>query len=88
MKDTQAQELGVPPISQEANEPNAAEGPTDELAVSTAIMGEPAEEQDTPLYSGRWEKRGRFQVAASQLDRGNASCMASDPSQTYPSGSG
>ena len=53
VKDTQAEELGVPPISQEADEPDAAEEPTDELAILMATVGELAEEPDTPLCSGR-----------------------------------
>ena len=65
VKDSKAEESGVPPISQEANELDAAEEPTDELAVSMANVGELAEEPDTPPCSRRWEKRGRFQVATS-----------------------
>ena len=65
VKDTPAEELGVPPISQEADEPDTAEEPTDELAVSMATVRELAEGPHTPLCSRRWEKRGKFQVATS-----------------------
>ena len=51
-------ELGVPPISQEADELDAAEEPTDELAILTATVRKPAKEPDTPLCSrgGRKEE--------------------------------
>ena len=65
LKDTQVEKLGGLPISQESNEPDVAKEPTDEPAVSMATVGELAEEPDTLLCSGRWEKRGRFQVATS-----------------------
>ena len=48
VKDTQAEDLGVPSISQEANELDATEEPTDKLAVLTATVGEPAKVPDIP----------------------------------------
>ena len=54
LKDTCAEELEVPPILREADEPDVTvEEPTDELATLTAIVGEPAEEPDMPLCSRR-----------------------------------
>ena len=52
VKDTQVEEMGDPPISQEAEELDTAEKPTDELAVSMATVGEPAEEPDTSYAVG------------------------------------
>ena len=67
-KDSCAEELGVPPIFQEADEPDATveeamdelacsmttvEESTDEPATSTATVGEPAEEPDTSVCSKR-----------------------------------
>ena len=57
VKDTQAEESGIPPISQEADEPDTAEKPADELAILMATVGEPAEEPDTPICS-----RGSLQM--------------------------
>ena len=77
LKDTQVKESGVPLIPEEANEPDAAEESMDELAISMATVGEPAEEPD-PLHSRKWEKR-RFQVAT---------VMAGDLSWADPTDSG
>ena len=88
LKDTQAEELGVPPIPQEANEPDAAEEPMDELAISMATVGEPAEEPDLPyaVGSGRKEESPKWQLP--WLAGGNTSHMASDPSWADPTDSG
>ena len=59
VKDTQAEESGVPPISQKANELDAAEEPTDELTILTATMGELAEEPDPPPMQWEVGKEGR-----------------------------
>ena len=52
VRDTQAEELGVPLISKEANELDAAEEPTDGLVILMATVGDPAEEPDTPYAAG------------------------------------
>ena len=46
------EESEVPPISQEANEPDVAEDLTDGLAILMANVGELAEEPDTPYAAG------------------------------------
>ena len=64
LKDTWVEDLGVPPISWEADEPDATvEEPTDELATPTATVGEPAEEPDTPPM--QWEVGERRKVPGS-----------------------
>ena len=103
LKDTCTEELGVPPILQEANELDATveepkdelaclmatvEGYTEELATLTATVGEPAEEPDTPYAAeGRREEEGS-RWQLPWLHGSDTSHMAGNSSCVEPSNSG